>query len=160
MNQTTTMHKRAGAGAGLAGRAALAALLLAAAPLVFAQATPVGLWRTIDDETRQEKSHVRIAEAGGVLTGRIERITDPTKRDANCDKCEGARKDQKVLGMTILEGVKRDGGHDHWDGGTILDPNNGKVYKVRLTPKDGGKLLEVRGFIGPFYRNQTWVRVE
>ena len=142
----------------LAAQAVLAAAVLAAAPLVFAQATPVGLWMTIDDETKQEKSHVRIAETGGVLSGRIERITDPTKRDANCDKCEGARKDQKVMGMTILEGVKRDG--SHWDGGTILDPNNGKVYKVRLTPKDGGKLLEVRGFIGPFYRNQTWVRVE
>jgi uncharacterized protein (DUF2147 family) len=146
--------------ASLAARAALAALALAAAPLVQAQApvTPAGLWKTIDDETKQEKSHVRIVEAGGVLTGRIERITDPTKQDSKCEKCEGARKDQKVLGMTILEGVKRDG--SHWDGGTILDPNNGKVYKVRLTPKDGGKALEVRGFIGPFYRNQTWVRVE
>ena len=143
---------------GRAAKAALAALMLAAAPLAFAQATPAGLWKTIDDETKQEKSHVRIVEAGGVLTGRIERITDPTKQDSKCDKCEGARKDQKVLGMTILEGVKRDG--SHWDGGTILDPNNGKVYKVRLTPKDEGKALEVRGFIGPFYRNQTWVRVE
>jgi uncharacterized protein (DUF2147 family) len=143
---------------GRAAQAALAALMLAAAPLALAQATPAGLWKTIDDETKQEKSHVRIVEAGGVLTGRIERITDPTKQDSKCDKCEGARKDQKVLGMTILEGVKRDG--SHWDGGTILDPNNGKVYKVRLTPKDGGQALEVRGFIGPFYRNQTWVRVE
>jgi uncharacterized protein (DUF2147 family) len=152
--------------AGRAAQAALAAAILAASPLALAQATPaapaqatpVGLWKTIDDETKQEKSHVRIVEAGGVLTGRIERITDPTKQDSKCDKCEGARKDQKVLGMTILEGVKRDG--SHWDGGTILDPNNGKVYKVRLTPKDGGKQLEVRGFIGPFYRNQTWVRAE
>ena len=127
---------------GRAAQAALAALMLAAAPLAFAQATPAGLWKTIDDETKQEKSHVRIVDAGGVLTGRIERITDPTKQDSKCDKCEGARKDQKVLGMTIL------------------DPNNGKVYKVRLTPKDEGKALEVRGFIGPFYRNQTWVRVE
>ena len=145
---------------GLAARAAMAAALLAASPLVFAQSTPAGLWKTIDDETKQEKSHVRIVEAGGVLTGRIERITDPTKQESTCDKCEGARKDQKVLGMAILEGVKRDG--SHWDGGTILDPNNGKVYKVRLTPKDGGKTLEVRGYIGlPMVgRTQTWVRVE
>ena len=158
MTQTTPIRRRVRTG--FAAQAAVAALLLAASPLAFAQATPAGLWKTIDDETRQEKSHVRIVEAGGVLSGRIERIADPTKQDSKCDKCEGPRKDQKVLGMTILEGVKRDGGRDHWDGGTILDPNNGKVYKVRLTPKDGGKLLEVRGFIGPFYRNQTWVRVE
>ena len=105
---------------------------------------------------------VRIAEAGGVLTGRIEKITDPTKQDAKCEKCEGAKKDQRVIGMTILEGVKRHGGADHWEGGTILDPNNGKVYKVRLTPKDGGKTLDVRGYIGApmLGRTQTWVRVE
>lgn len=155
----TTRPARIGPTA-LTAQALLAVLMLAAAPLAFAQATPAGLWKTIDDETKQEKSHVRIVEAAGVLTGRIERITDPTKQDSKCEKCEGARKDQKVLGMTIIEGVKRDGGHDHWDGGTIPDPNNGKTYKVRLTPKDGGKTMEVRGFIGPFYRNQTWVRVE
>lgn len=145
--------------AGARTRAALISIALAAtAPVALAQPTPAGLWKTIDDETRQEKSHVRILDAGGTLIGRIERITDPAHHDAKCEKCEGARKDQKVLGMTIIEGVKRDG--THWDGGTILDPNNGKVYKVRLTPKDGGRALEVRGFLGPFYRNQTWVRVE
>jgi uncharacterized protein (DUF2147 family) len=62
--------------------------------------------------------------------------------------------------MTIVEGVKKSAAEPYWDGGTILDPNNGKTYKVRLTPRDGGKLLEVRGFIGPFYRNQTWTRIE
>jgi uncharacterized protein (DUF2147 family) len=142
--------------------AVLAATACAWSTGAFAQASPVGLWKTIDDETKQEKSLVRIAEAGGALTGRIEKLTDPTQQDAKCAKCEGARKDQKVIGMTIMEGVKRHGGADHWEGGTILDPNNGKVYKVRLTPKDGGKQLDVRGYIGApmLGRTQTWVRVE
>lgn len=142
--------------------AAWAAATLAWSAGALAQATPVGLWKTIDDETKQERSLVRIAEKGGVLSGRIEKITDPTKQDARCDKCEGAKKDQRVVGMTILEGVKRHGGADHWDGGSILDPNNGKVYKVRLAPKDGGKALEVRGYIGApvLGRTQTWMRVE
>jgi uncharacterized protein (DUF2147 family) len=91
---------------------------------------------------------------------RIEKLLDPSKQDAKCDKCDGARKDQPISGMTIIEGVKKNADEAYWDGGTILDPNNGKTYKVRLTPKDGGKELEVRGFIGPFYRNQTWQRVE
>jgi uncharacterized protein (DUF2147 family) len=139
----------------------LSALALAfAAGAAVAQDTPVGLWRTIDDETKQEKSHVRITEAGGVLTGKIEKLADPTRQDAVCDKCTDARKDQKVLGMTIVEGVKKNADEPHWDSGTIVDPNNGKSYKVRMTPKDGGKALEVRGFIGPFYRNQTWLRAE
>lgn len=142
--------------------ALLATTALAWSAGAMAQATPVGLWKTIDDESKQEKSHVRIAEAGGVLTGRIEKVLDPTKQDAKCDKCEGGKKDQKVVGMSILEGVKRDAGADHWDGGTILDPNNGKTYKVRLTPKDGGKSLDVRGYIGApmLGRTQTWLRVE
>lgn len=141
----------------------LAALLLTAAcATAFAQASPVGLWKTIDDETKQEKSLVRIADDGGTLTGKIEKIANPDKQDAKCDKCTDARKDQKILGMTIVEGVKKAGSEDYWDGGTILDPNNGKIYKVRMTPIDGGKKLEVRGYVGmPLLgRTQTWVRVE
>ena len=141
----------------------LAALLLAgASATAFAQATPVGLWKTIDDETKQEKSIVRITDNGGVLTGKIEKLTDPAKQEATCDKCSDARKDQKIIGMTIIEGVKKAAGEEYWDGGSILDPNNGKVYKVRLTPADGGKKLDVRGYIGAplLGRTQTWIRVE
>jgi uncharacterized protein (DUF2147 family) len=138
----------------------IAALLATGMAAAWAQTSPAGLWKTIDDETKEEKSLVRIVDAGGVLTGKIEKINDPAKQDSKCDKCTDARKDQPVRGMTILEGVKKSADQEYWDGGTILDPNNGKVYKVRLTPKDGGKVLQVRGFIGPFYRNQTWQRVE
>lgn len=141
----------------------LAALLLAAASAtVFAQASPAGTWKTIDDETKQEKSIVRITDNGGVLTGKIEKLTDPAKQEATCDKCSDARKDQKIIGMTIIEGVKKAAGEEYWDGGSILDPNNGKVYKVRLTPADGGKKLDVRGYIGAplLGRTQTWIRVE
>ena len=143
-------------------RLATLALLaqLAWAGAAWAQATPAGLWKTIDDESKAEKSYVRLSESGGVLSGKIEKLLDPSKQDSVCDKCSDARKDQKVLGMTIVEGVKKHTDEPYWDGGTILDPNNGKTYKVRLTPKDGGKALEVRGFIGPFYRNQQWIRVE
>ena len=138
----------------------LAFALLTLAGAALAQGTPAGLWRTIDDDSKQEKSLVRIVDTGGVLSGKIEKLTDPTKQDSVCDKCSDARKDQKVLGMGIIEGVKKNADEPYWDGGTILDPNNGKVYKVRMTPKGDGKTLEVRGFIGPFYRNQTWQRVE
>jgi uncharacterized protein (DUF2147 family) len=132
------------------------------AAIAHAQATPVGLWKSIDDETKKEKSLIRITEAGGVFTGKLEKLLDPTaKPDAVCDKCSDERKDKPVVGMTLIKGVKQNADDKaKWDGGEILDPNNGKTYKVRLTPIDGGKTLEVRGFIGPFYRNQTWTRVE
>ena len=139
----------------------IALALTLAAPFALAQATPAGLWKTIDDETKAEKSLVRITDTGGVFSGKIEKITDPAKQDEKCDKCSDERKDKPILGMTILRNVKQNADDKAlWDGGEILDPNNGKVYKVRMTPKDGGKLLEVRGFIGPFYRNQQWIRVE
>ncbi len=127
----------------------------------FAQATPVGLWKTVDDETKQEKSLVRIVDSGGTLTGKVEKIADPTKQDSKCELCTDERKDKPVLGMTIVRNVKQSADDRQvWDGGDILDPNNGKVYKLRLKPLDSGKALQVRGYIGPFFRNQTWLRVE
>ena len=134
-----------------------------ASVVAMAQTTPAGLWKTIDDDGKTEKSLVRIVDTGGVISGKVEKIFDPAKADAKCDKCEDARKDQPVVGMTILEGVKKDAEENNlWDGGQILDPNNGKTYKVRLKPIEGGKKLEVRGYIGtPFLgRTQTWIRVE
>jgi uncharacterized protein (DUF2147 family) len=141
---------------------ALSGLAAALPGMAAAQNTPVGLWKSIDDETKTEKSLVRITEAGGTLTGKIEKLMDPTKQDAKCDKCSDARKDQPVLGMTIITGVRAGSDKTLWEGGEILDPNNGKTYKVRIKPIDGGKKLEVRGFIGApmLGRTQTWIRVE
>ncbi len=141
----------------------LASLLLCAATgTALAQATPTGLWKTIDDETKAEKSLVRITDGGGVLTGKVEKIlTD--KADAKCVECTDERKDKPVLGMTILRGIKPDAAEKGtWVGGDILDPNNGKIYKVLLKLVDGGKKLDVRGYIGmPMLgRTQTWHRVE
>jgi uncharacterized protein (DUF2147 family) len=134
------------------------------ASLANAQATPAGVWKTIDDETKKEKSLIRITEAGGVYTGKLEKLLDPTaKPDAVCDKCTDDRKDKPLVGMTLIKGVKQsDSDKAMWDGGEILDPNNGKTYKVRLTPVDGGKTLAVRGYIGAplLGRTQTWLRVE
>jgi uncharacterized protein (DUF2147 family) len=138
-----------------------AAFLLLAAVTAQAQSSPVGLWKTIDDDGKTEKSLVRISDAGGVLNGKIEKLFDASKADTKCDKCTDERKDKPVLGMTILRHAKQDTeDKETWTGGEILDPNNGKTYKTRLKPIEGGKKLEMRGYIGPFYRTQTWVRVE
>ena len=139
-----------------------AALLIGLAGSAWAQATPAGLWKTIDDDTKAEKSLVRITDNGGVLTGKVEKIlTD--KADAKCTECTDERKGQPVQGMTILRGIKPDTSDKAtWVGGDILDPNNGKIYKVLLKLADGGKKLDVRGYIGTpmLGRTQTWLRVE
>lgn len=122
--------------------------------------SPVGVWKSVDDETGRAKALITISEANGQLAGKIDKLIDPSEPDANpkCDKCSGARKDQPVLGMTILWGLKNEG--EEWIGGEILDPKNGKTYKAKLKLVDGGKKLEVRGFLGValFGRTQTWVR--
>ena len=141
----------------------LASLLLAAAAgSAMAQATPAGLWKTIDDETKAEKSLVRITDSGGVLSGKVEKILSD-QPDAKCVDCTDERRGQPVQGMTILRDIRQDASDKTlWGGGDILDPNNGKVYKVRLKPIDGGKKLEVRGYIGTpmLGRTQTWIRVQ
>ena len=139
-----------------------AVLLLGAVGAAWAQATPAGLWKTIDDATKTEKSLVRITDNGGVLTGKVEKIlTD--KPDAKCVECADERKGQPVQGMTIMRGIKPDASDKGtWVGGDILDPNDGKIYKVLLKLVDGGKKLDVRGYIGmPMLgRTQTWLRME
>jgi uncharacterized protein (DUF2147 family) len=140
----------------------IAACFVALAGLAHAQMSPVGLWKTIDDETKKEKSLVRITESNGVFSGRIEKLLDPsTDPKAVCDKCNDDRKDQPVLGLTILRGLKvSESDATVFEGGTIVDPNNGKSYRTRLKPVEDGKKLEMRGYIGPFYRTQVWIRAE
>ena len=142
-------------------KSTLVAMALLAQTLAFAQTSPVGLWKTIDDKTKEEKSHVRIVESGGVVSGKIEKLLDPAKQDAKCDDCSDERKGQPVIGMNILRNMKQSADDKAiWEGGDITDPNNGKVYRARLKAVDGGKQLEMRGYIGPFYRTQVWTRVE
>ncbi len=137
--------------------AALAGLLAPATASAQQLDSPVGLWKSIDDESKQAKALIRIVEQGGALVGRIEKIlTD--KADAVCDLCPDDRKGKPVQGMTILTGLKKDG--DEWTGGEILDPNNGKLYRAKAKLADGGRKLNVRGFIGIALvgRTQTWLR--
>ncbi len=142
-------------------RTAAAFVMALSSACAMAQMTPVGLWKTIDDDGKTEKSLVRISDSGGVLSGTIEKIFDAAKQDAKCDKCSDERKDKPVLGMTIIRNARQDADDKTlWTGGEILDPNNGKTYKTRLKPVDGGKTMEMRGYIGFLYRTQIWQRVE
>ena len=133
------------------------ALMLFAPGYAMAQ-TPVGSWRTFDDRTGLERGLVVVTEQSGVLTGRVASILDPKEATRVCEACTDARKNQPILGMTILTGLHRDG--DDWDGGQILDPQTGSVYRCSMRLEDGGNRLVVRGYIGVslFGRSQTWLR--
>src|SRR5215472_7880281 len=122
--------------------------------------SPVGLWKTIDDNTGKPRGLVRIMEVNGEYQGKVEKIfTAPGEDpDPKCEKCDGARRNQPVIGMTILWGLTKQG--DEYQGGEILDPENGNVYRARMKLIDNGQKLDVRGFIGfsLFGRSQIWLR--
>jgi uncharacterized protein (DUF2147 family) len=143
---------------------ALATLFLSCVGLALAQntSTPVGTWQTIDDHTGQPKALVQIIEdSNGELSGKVIKglaLNDNPQR--RCTQCTDARKDQLILGMTIINSMKKS--KDGWDGGSILDPENGKVYRCKMHVGNDGKKLVVRGYLGIslFGRSQTWDRVQ
>mgnify|MGYP006286006053 FL=1 len=138
--------------------------LLAAAPAFGDGAeTPsaVGLWQTIDDETNKPKSHVRIEKEGGELVGRIVHLIDPKEPEPVCTECDGEKHDKPIVGLEIMWDLRKKTGKDKptWEGGSILDPKNGKTYDCKIWLEDPNTLT-VRGsflFIG---RNQTWHRID
>lgn len=117
------------------------------------------VWKTIDDKTKQPKATVKFTEQkNGTLTASIQSILTPGEENA-CTKCEGPYHNKSLKGLTIVRGLKNTGGTSY-DGGSILDPQTGKTYKLKGKLADGGKKLELRGFVGvaALGRNQTWVR--
>ena len=122
--------------------------------------SPIGAWKTIDDVSGKIKALVEIRPVGGELQGRILHVFNEPGEDPNpvCNKCTDDRHGQPVNGMTIITGLHADG--DVYDGGYILDPDSGTLYRAKIHLINGGQQLEVRGYIGLslFGRTQVWQR--
>ena len=139
--------------------ATLLTLPLLAVSLAASAADPVvGHWKTIDDETGKPKSIVEITQAAnGTISGRIVELINPSKPNPTCDKCKDDRRNKPITGMEIIRGMKASGG-GKYAGGTILKPDEGKVYKSKMVLVEGGKKLEVSGCIAFICKSQTWLR--
>ena len=122
----------------------------------------IGVWKTINEKTNQPSSLIKIEEVQGLLEGTVIKTFNTPGQEPLlvCALCEDERKNQPIVGMKIMKGLKKDQ-HGAWSGGTILDPKEGKIYKVKLS-SDDGKKMEVRGFIGISLigRTQVWNRAE
>ncbi|MCU4639981.1 DUF2147 domain-containing protein [Acinetobacter calcoaceticus] len=117
------------------------------------------VWQTIDDETKQPKAIVKFTEQkDGTLTASIQKYLVAGQENA-CSKCEGPYHNKPLKGVTIVHGLKNVGGTSY-DEGSIIDPKNGKTYKLKAEILEGGKKLKLRGYIGvaALGRNQTWIR--
>ena len=119
--------------------------------------SPAGQWRTIDDQSGKPKSIVEITESNGVLTGKIVELLEGAK-EKTCSKCEGALKDQPLVGMKILWDLKKEG--DEWTGGKIFNPADGGTYASKAKLNADGKILEVTGKWMFFSKQQQWQRVK
>ena len=118
----------------------------------------VGTWKTIDDNTGEEKSHIEIYEENGKIYGKVAKLL-LSPADTTCDTCKGDKKGQPLVGMILVDGLVSK--KDYWEGGTIMDPESGKSYKCKIY-MDGPDKLEVRGYIGieALGRSQYWIRVK
>ncbi len=118
----------------------------------------VGKWKTIDDKDGTTKSIVSIYKStNGKYLGKVEKLLK--KPETLCKECEGANKNKPILGMIIINGmIEKDGS---LTGGTILDPNNGKIYHCSISIDSKSGKLNVRGSMdkmGIIGRSQTWIR--
>ena len=129
-----------------------------AASLTAAELSPEGLWKTTDDRTGKPRGMVRIYRENGALYGRVEATLDPAEARQVCDLCTDERRNKPVVGMIVMRGLRKNGGE--YNGGDILDPDTGSVYRCKFRIEDQGRKLIVRGFIGfsIFGRTQTWTR--
>ena len=119
--------------------------------------SPVGTWNTVDEKTGKVVSNVEIYEQDGKIFGKIVGLTEPNDAQGKpkiCSKCTGPDKDKPIVGLVIIKDLAASG--DRYKGGTITDPEDGKVYKAEVWT-EGGK-LKVRGSVAMFYKTQTWVK--
>ncbi|MGQ0734169.1 MAG: DUF2147 domain-containing protein [Acidobacteriota bacterium] len=132
----------------------------AATGMVAQVGSPVGRWQTYDERTGAPQSIVLISEVDGELQGRVARVFSPPAPSENpkCEACTGDRRNQPIVGMLIMWGMKKNG--NEYTGGRLFDPKVDKEYRGKLRLVNGGLKLDVRGFIGlsVFGRTQTWVR--
>lgn len=129
-------------------------LLLSAS--IFAQGIE-GIYKTIDDATKEAKSKIKIYKKDGMYYGRVIELLPAATTDV-CIDCPGEKNGALLTDIDIVWDMKPY--KDYWSYGQIVDPANGKVYKCNIW-LDGND-LKVRGYIGVSVlgRTQVWYRIE
>jgi len=132
------------------------AIGMLSAELAFAAESPVGKWNTVDEKSGKVTSQVEIYEQSGKLFGKVvalAELNDKQGKPKVCSACTGVDKDKPIMGLVILRDLSPNG--DRYKG-TIMDPNDGKIYTAEIWIKDG-KLM-VRGYSGFLYQTRTWLK--
>lgn len=148
----------------LSGKAALSALLLLAVSAPSWAGELAGVWQEYDDQTGKVEALIRIEKMpDNTYEGKIIKLMASVVGENHkvCSNCKGELHNQPLLGMRILYGMKRKDSLTY-EGGEIIDPDEGKIYRCIMRLSEDGKTLEVTGFIGIslFGQTETWRRAE
>ena len=127
--------------------AALAACVIAITPLQAAEPTASGLWQK-QDEAGKSVGWFLFVERNGSYEGAIAKLFMRPGEPANptCVYCPGDRRNTPLLGLSLVRGMKRQG--LHYEGGNIIDPRDGTVYRAMMTVSPDGQTLTMRGYLG------------
>lgn len=135
--------------------------LLLGAPLAARAQEPsaAGLWQKV--EKGKPVVWVLMVDHGGMFEGAMARMFPDAGENPNeiCGKCTDDRKNAPVLGISFIRAMKRKG--LDYEGGNVLDPRDGEVWKAKMTVSADGQSLTLRGYVlTPMLgKNETWYRL-